>query len=31
VVGRVEAVDLGEMGPPLVYFARGYRRLLWPS
>lgn len=31
VVGRVEAVELGEMGPPLVYYARGYRRLVWPS
>ncbi|ALJ90849.1 4-hydroxyphenylacetate 3-monooxygenase reductase subunit [Thermus aquaticus] len=31
VVGRVEAVELGEPGPPLVYFARGYRRLVWPS
>ncbi len=31
VVGRVEALELGEMGPPLVYFARGYRRLVWPS
>jgi len=31
VVGRVEAVELGEPGPPLVYFGRGYRRLVWPS
>jgi 4-hydroxyphenylacetate 3-monooxygenase len=31
VVGRVEAVELGEPGPPLVYFARGYRRFVWPS
>ncbi|WP_448569126.1 4-hydroxyphenylacetate 3-monooxygenase reductase subunit [Thermus sp.] len=31
VVGRVEAVELGEPGPPLIYFARGYRRLVWPS
>ncbi|GLV47183.1 4-hydroxyphenylacetate 3-monooxygenase reductase component [Thermus sp. LT1-2-5] len=31
VVGRVEEVELGEMGPPLLYFARGYRRLVWPS
>ncbi|WP_117236888.1 4-hydroxyphenylacetate 3-monooxygenase reductase subunit [Thermus sediminis] len=31
VVGRVEEVALGEAGPPLVYFARGYRRLVWPS
>ncbi|GAB5602182.1 flavin reductase family protein [Thermus sp. FJN-A] len=31
VVGRVEAVELGEMGGPLLYFARGYRRLVWPS
>lgn len=31
VVGRVEAVELGEPGAPLVYFARGYRRLVWPS
>ncbi|KHG64780.1 MFS transporter [Thermus sp. 2.9] len=31
VVGRVEEVELAEMGPPLLYFARGYRRLLWPS
>ncbi|TFU25921.1 MULTISPECIES: 4-hydroxyphenylacetate 3-monooxygenase reductase subunit [Thermus] len=31
VVGRVERVELGEMGPPLVYFARGYRRVVWPS
>lgn len=27
VVGRVEAVHLGEEGPPLVYFHRAYRRL----
>lgn len=31
VVGRVEAVELGEEAPPLVYFRRGYRRLVWPS
>jgi flavin reductase (NADH) len=31
VVGLVEAVELGEAGPPLVYFQRGYRRLVWPS
>lgn len=31
VVGRVEAVELGEPGLPLVYFGRGYRRLVWPS
>jgi flavin reductase (NADH) len=31
VVGRVEVVELGEPGPPLIYFARGYRRLVWPS
>jgi flavin reductase (NADH) len=27
VVGRVEEVHLGEMGPPLVYFHRAYRRI----
>ncbi|MER3451630.1 MAG: MFS transporter [Thermus sp.] len=27
VVGRVEEVHLGEMGPPLAYFHRAYRRL----
>jgi len=31
VVGLVERVELGEEGPPLVYFQRGYRRLAWPS
>nr|2ECR_A Chain A, flavin reductase component (HpaC) of 4-hydroxyphenylacetate 3-monooxygenase [Thermus thermophilus HB8]2ECR_B Chain B, flavin reductase component (HpaC) of 4-hydroxyphenylacetate 3-monooxygenase [Thermus thermophilus HB8]2ECU_A Chain A, flavin reductase (HpaC) of 4-hydroxyphenylacetate 3-monooxygnease [Thermus thermophilus HB8]2ECU_B Chain B, flavin reductase (HpaC) of 4-hydroxyphenylacetate 3-monooxygnease [Thermus thermophilus HB8]2ED4_A Chain A, flavin reductase (HpaC) of 4-hydrox len=31
VVGLVEEVELGEGGPPLVYFQRGYRRLVWPS
>jgi len=31
VVGLVEEVELGEEGPPLVYFQRGYRRLVWPS
>lgn len=31
VVGRVEAVELGDPGAPLVYYARGYRRLVWPS
>ncbi|TBH14681.1 flavin reductase family protein, partial [Thermus thermamylovorans] len=31
VVGRVEGVELGEPGAPLVYYARGYRRLVWPS
>lgn len=31
VVGRVERVELGEPGAPLVYYARGYRRLVWPS
>uniref|UniRef100_A0A831UHA0 Flavin reductase n=1 Tax=Thermus islandicus TaxID=540988 RepID=A0A831UHA0_9DEIN len=31
VVGRVEGVELGEEGAPLVYYRRGYRRLVWPS
>ena len=31
VVGLVEEVELGEEEPPLVYFQRGYRRLVWPS
>ncbi|WP_114312364.1 4-hydroxyphenylacetate 3-monooxygenase reductase subunit [Thermus caldifontis] len=31
VVGLVEVIELGEPGLPLVYFGRGYRRLVWPS